>query len=114
LLLLYYNGLSKYGNEKLKPLIERYTLLNNLDTQSLSFSKDNLEVCKIQKYSDVKWSKYGLTGTDYEFYLTKDVHDKSRYLLSAFCHTPQEYEEANKALSNYKKFLTKRIINQPK
>jgi len=27
---LYYNGLSDYGNEKLKPLIERYAMLKNL------------------------------------------------------------------------------------
>lgn len=27
---LYYNGLSYYGNEKLKPLIERYAMLKNL------------------------------------------------------------------------------------
>lgn len=27
---LYYNGLSSYGNEKLKPLIERYAMLKNL------------------------------------------------------------------------------------
>lgn len=27
---LYYNGLSEYGNEKLKPLIERYAMLKNL------------------------------------------------------------------------------------
>lgn len=27
---LYYNGLSEYGCEKLKPLIERYAMLKNL------------------------------------------------------------------------------------
>lgn len=111
LLMIYYNGLSTFGNEKLKPLIERYSLLNNLDIYSLSFSKENLDLCKIQKYNEIKWEDYGLTGTDYEFYLTKDVHDKSRYLLCAFCHTSQEFEEANKALSNYKKFLAGRITN---
>lgn len=112
LLLLYYNGLSKYGNEKLKPLIERYTLLNNLDTHGLSFSKDNLEACQIQKHSDIKWDELGLTGTDYEFYLTKEAQDKSRYLLSAFCHNSKEYNDANMALSNYKRFLAERITNQ--
>ena len=86
-------------------------MLNNLDIKSLSFSKENLDFCKIQKYNEIKWEDYGLTGTDYEFYLTKDVHDKSRYLLSAFCHTSQELEEANKALSNYQKFLAGRITN---
>lgn len=110
LLMLYYNGLSKFGKEKLKPLIERYCLLNNLDITSLSFSRENYEVYKIQKHSDIKWGDYGLTGTDYEFYLTRDVDDKSRYLIDAFCHTPEEYEEAKKALSKYKKFVAERIL----
>ena len=112
LLMIYYNGLSTFGNEKLKPLIERYSLLNNLDIYSLSFSKENLDLCKIQKYNEIKWEDYGLTGTDYEFYLTKDVHDKSRYLINAFCHTPEEYEEARMALSRYKKFIAKQITSE--
>lgn len=32
---LYYNGLSPYGEEKLKPLIERYAMLNNLRRELL-------------------------------------------------------------------------------
>ena len=111
LLLLYYNGLSKYGNEKLKPLIEKYAILNNLDVHSLSFSKENFDLCKIQKYNEIKWEDYGLTGTDYEFYLTNDTHDNSRYLTSAFCHTTQEYELANAALNRYKRFLAERITS---
>lgn len=110
LLMLYYNGLSKFGKEKLKPLIERYCLLNNLDITSLSFSRENYEVYKIQKHSDIKWGDYGLTGTDYEFYLTIDMHDKSKYLINAFCHTPQEYEEANQTLNVFKKFIANRIM----
>ena len=112
LLMIYYNGLSTFGNEKLKPLIERYSLLNNLDIYSLSFSKENLDLCKIQKYNEIKWENYGLTGTDYEFYLTRDADDKSRYLIDAFCHTPEEYEEAKKALSKYKKFVAERILTE--
>jgi len=33
---LYYNGLSNYGNEKLKPLIERYAMLKNLRGELLA------------------------------------------------------------------------------
>ena len=110
LLMLYYNGLSKFGKEKLKPLIERYCLLNNLDITSLSFSKENYEVYKIQKHSDINWGDYGLTGTDYEFYLTKDMHDKSKYLINAFCHTHQEYEETNQTLNVFKQFIANRIM----
>ena len=32
---IYYNGLSNYGNEKLKPLIERYAMLKNLRDEHL-------------------------------------------------------------------------------
>ena len=110
LLLLYYNGLSEFGKLKLKPLIERYALLNNLDIQSLSFSQENLNLCKIEFHDQIKWKECDLTGTDYEFYLTSDVHDKTRYLIDAFCHTPEEYEEAKKALSKYKKFIAERIL----
>lgn len=35
LLLLFYNGLSDYGNRKFKPLIEKYALLKNMPQQSL-------------------------------------------------------------------------------
>ena len=33
--LLFYNGLGKYGKEKFKPLIERYSLLKNIDESLL-------------------------------------------------------------------------------
>ena len=37
---LYYNGLSEYGNEKLKPLIERYAMLKNIREDLLTESAD--------------------------------------------------------------------------
>lgn len=36
LLLIYYNGISCYGNEQLKPLIERYSILKNLRIEELA------------------------------------------------------------------------------
>lgn len=105
LLLLYYNGLSTYGKEKMKPLMEKYALLNNLDVYSLSLSKENLNLCKVQKQQEIQWEDYGLTGTDYEFYLTTDKQDKSKYLISAFCHTSKEYEDAQTSIKNYKKLM---------
>ena len=109
--MLYYNGLSKNGCEKLKPLIEKYTLLNNLHIHSLSFSKENLNLCKIKRPEEIKWGQYGLTGTDYEFYLTNDIHDNSRYLLSAFCRSKEEYEKAQESIRRCKKFLISRIAS---
>jgi len=49
---LYYNGLSDYGNEKLKPLIERYAMLKNLREELLA---DNLGVFGTYKQS--AWEK---------------------------------------------------------
>lgn len=34
--LLFYNGLSKYGYDKFKPFIEKYSIFNNFDTRILS------------------------------------------------------------------------------
>ena len=48
---LYYNGLS-YGKEKLKPLIERYAMLNNLRGELLADLKD-----KFGKYEASAWRK---------------------------------------------------------
>lgn len=48
---LYYNGLS-YGKDKLKPLIERYAMLNNLRGDLLADLKD-----KFGKYEASAWKK---------------------------------------------------------
>lgn len=48
---LYYNGLS-YGKDKLKPLIERYAMLNNLRGELLADPKD-----RFGKYEASAWKK---------------------------------------------------------
>jgi len=40
LLWLFYNGLSKHGSKKFKPLIERYALLKNIPTDKLAKQED--------------------------------------------------------------------------
>jgi hypothetical protein len=45
LLLLFYNGLSDYGNIKFKPLIEKYALLKNMPQQVL------IELAHIKEYN---------------------------------------------------------------
>ncbi len=42
LLWIYYNGLSEYGEEKLKPLVERYAMLKNMRDDLLVSVKENL------------------------------------------------------------------------
>lgn len=50
LLLIYYNGLSSYGSEKLKPLIEKYHLLKNIRKEKLHGQMLNAKI----KYMDDK------------------------------------------------------------
>ena len=53
LLLLFYNCLSEYGNEKFKPLIEEYSLLKNLPTKEIKLQK-MLELYKSSAYNKNK------------------------------------------------------------
>lgn len=50
LLLIYYNGLSEFGREKMKPLIERYHLLKNIREEKLHGLTKNAKI----KFMDTK------------------------------------------------------------
>ena len=51
---LYYNGLSDYGSEKFKPLIEKYSMLQNLREELL------VDECETTlNYSDRAYNHYG-------------------------------------------------------
>ena len=52
LALLFYNGLSDYGNEKLKPLIERYGLLENFGTGDL-VDQDHMNFYEKSAFEDL-------------------------------------------------------------
>lgn len=43
LVLIYYNGLSSVGKDKLKPLLEKYSILKNIRKDDLAFKKDKDE-----------------------------------------------------------------------
>jgi hypothetical protein len=102
---LYYNGLSAYGNKKLKPLIEKFCMLKNLRTELLCYSND----------SDIELHRLGLTadalrancfsGTDYENFLTTEKNSRTRYNLSAF-YTEENMEEGVDLLKKWQSFLT--------
>lgn len=73
LVMLYYNG---FFHPKMKKMMERYCLLNNIRTYFLPVSKefeDYLENGGLAK-KDVRQA--GFTCSDFEFYLTDDVNDK--------------------------------------
>lgn len=101
---LYYNGLSVYGNQKLKPLIEKFCMLKNLRTELLCYSND----------SDIELRRLGLTtdalrancfsGTDYENFLTTEKDSRTRYNLCAF-YTEDNMEEGVDLLKKWQSFL---------
>lgn len=106
---LYYNGLSGYGNEKLKPLIERYCMLKNLRTELLSLCSDNQEeLAKRGLPIDmVKQEEY--TGTDYEFFLTSEYKIKTKYHISAFYKSFKEQAEGLKLVKDWDNYLSEAV-----
>lgn len=102
---LYYNGLSSYGNQKLKPLIEKFCMLKNLRIELLCYSND----------SDIELRRIGLTseglrancfsGTDYENFLTDEDNCRAQYNLKAF-YTKEDIAEGDDLLKKWRSFLT--------
>ena len=111
MLMLYYNGLSIFGREKLKPLIEKYAMLNNLDKFGLSLSKENMELIQLGTKEGDIWSKNaGLTGGDYEFYLTEEENNPTKYNIRAFGYREDELAAARQDIRKYNEMLKARGI----
>lgn len=106
---LYYNGLSDYGNEKLKPLIERYCMLKNIREDLLACSRENLELFNKAGLNREMVKIEGYSGTDYEFFITSEQNDKTKYHVSAFFNTPQSQNEATQRIDEWKRYLEKEI-----
>lgn len=51
---IFYNGLSEYGEEKLKPLLERYAMLKNLRDELLASKNEGFGVYKASAYKKTK------------------------------------------------------------
>jgi len=95
LVLLYYNGLSSVGNEKLKPLIEKYCMLKNLDQNLLILSYDSFELTKAgNTLAAITYLKdNNLSGGDFEVLLT-DQNLNNKYHYTAFYNTKEGAEKA--------------------
>lgn len=101
LVLLYYNGLSNFGREKLKPLLKKYAMLNNLNWYLLTLTLENRKLCNISEDKTPRryLQENGLTGTDFEFYLAdEEENSENQYKLSAFCTNKQEKERLMKMI----------------
>lgn len=110
LLLLYYNGLSFFGREKMKPLIEKYALLNNIDAESLAFSKEYQNALDFDsRNEDRGWgARYGISGTDFEYYLTEEDNNPSKYNIRAFGLREEDIAMHKQVLRNFEQMLRER------
>ena len=104
LTLLYYNGLSAAGREKLKPLLEEYCMLNNLNASLLVLSKDAKDRLGVPDYAkDIEktFENAGFTGTDYEVMISTEKGIDSKYFIGAFCHTEDERNALSARLAQW-------------
>lgn len=102
LVLLYYNGLSENGKEKLKPLLEKYCMLNNLNKYSLTMCLETrIEIGVSDKVKDMRktFQDNDYSGTDYELLLTDNAIDEKKYHYTAFAHTEKEKSDFLRLLS---------------
>lgn len=101
---IYYNGLSENGNEKLKPLLEEFSMLKNLRTDLLVLCKENAELMKDKgvNVGDIQWGNF--SGTDYEFFLhASDQPLNSLYHIKAF-YSKKDIDKGVEYLREWKKF----------
>lgn len=102
LVMLYYNGLSDVGKSKLKPLLEKYCMLNNLNKYLLTMSLETrTEIGVSDKVKDMRktFQDNDYSGTDYELLLTSDAGDEKKYHYTAFAHTEKEKSDFMRLLS---------------
>lgn len=102
---LYYYGLSDYGNEKLKPLIEKYCMMKNLRVGLLCCCKENRQQLENAGMDRMTIQDEGFTGTDFEFNLTFEQGNKLKYHISAFYNTFQEQEKGRALVNKWMMFL---------
>ena len=102
---LFYNSLSKMGNTKFKPLIERYSLLKNLRKDLLTLCKENNDLLleKGMTYSNLK--DLGFSGTDYEFFLTDQEDQEDAFYVKAF-YNEKEIDKGKERVQKWKDFFT--------
>ena len=100
---LYYNCLTSVGNEKFKPLIERYSMLKNLRDDLLTLCKENrYKLRKSEKTEQLKKSHF--SHKDYEFFLTTEKNDKSAYYIGAF-YSKENLKQGEELVNTWTNFI---------
>ncbi len=110
LVMLYYNG---FFHPKMKKLIERYSMLNNLRHELLPVSLENLSYLRGLNLNVSDLTKNSFSGSDFEFFLT-DRHDEDKkYYLGAF-YAKQEHDKGKDVLRRWNTFIDNRIVVKEK
>lgn len=105
---LYYNGLSENGRDKLKPLLEEYSMLKNLRPDLLILSKENKDKLEQANKGADTLRDNSFPGTDYMFFLS-DMPSPFKYSLNAFCNK-NEMEDGKAYYDNWIKFCNNNNI----
>jgi len=103
LLWIFYNGLTENG-EKLKPLLEKYSMLKNIRKESLALSINNNHGCNIKEINEKK---------DYYFYLTDDKKkskNTDKYYIGAFV-SKNDYTGFDIEKKNFKNIIKNNCTN---
>lgn len=113
---LYYKGLVEGG--ELKRIIEQYTLLKNINVSNLSLSREAIKEAEHKLIElgnggyedDIVSISYdleqnGLTGTDFEFFLTTEPYSEDKYTLSAFYEYPEDMQRGERYVEKLHDFL---------
>lgn len=100
---IYYYGLQPQ-NDVFKHLIEKYSLLSNLRPELLTLTSENESLIKSLGQNSKDLSRNGFSGRDFEFYLTDDVEDTSKYQLSAFWQK-EDIENGKSLLSSWRGYI---------
>lgn len=101
LVMLYYNG---FFHPKMKKMIERYCLLNNIRTDLLPMSLEYRNFLETINKTRENLSDAHFSVGDFEFYLTDDENDNTRYHLSAF-YTNKEMKQGINLLYRWRQFV---------
>lgn len=101
LVMLYYNG---FFHPKMKKMMERYCLLNNIRKDLLPMSLEYNNYLERVGLTNDDLNDAGFSGGDFEFYLTDNENDNTRYHLSAF-YTKKEMEEGIDLLNRWRQLV---------
>lgn len=112
LVLLYYIGISRMGKGRFKILIEKYSMLKNINISLLSFSKDVTSRCIDKEQTNIVtyMRDHGYELSDYYFFITEEKDDINKYNLSAFYHGKDELEMGCKKLQGFNEVLKDYLI----